>query len=645
MVGIDGSVQQFRITSKTEATFMLNVTPQVRVDPEDVIYSYLRAKYTTTKRVSELHLNVLFELWARDDKNELMYHGALFDLYLRKKSVATFTFVQRFLVKANNPNGVRRSIKIKNLALDKYVLELRPVPLIGDSSTVQVRALGNDSTNLTVFTANGYTLQIEDGGIQGVEDVQQCTGYDDKEQVSTQNKPSGLITSINEIVQPNTINVTGSLWPKDPFLQIEIMGTQALNGSAPNTQPVINQGVECPMHLAAGIAGQTSNGTLLNDISANFNEIAGGYIIRNLTRHTESTIVNTSQTSITSNVSLNWQGGDRYLVYRIDSSNYLPDIAIFKLRQSKNNWTQRHLDSYVDYPRIVSARQSCVENNFYWDGLLNTNDPWPQWVYQECVSCLLYPVEIDGRYGFVPERQEITRGIYNAFNTRNYKEEYVPLSERALNTVTVTYTDGSDAKFKDKTITVMTQAAYNGQEDPVEESLQLKAITREAQAIRVAQVRIKSKQLQTKTISFETDTQGVYHAPGDLFIIQHAYTAYQKELSTMVAAVDGEYVQVHNDIPTELGPTYKAAVLYRIDGSIQENLTVNLDREGWIKLQGVNQSKLQVNDLINIGIDTQKRLTYRCSKNTIDHKQRTCQIEAVLWSHDILNADELVTVN
>ena len=483
----------FRILDKNEGSNSLTTDATVDLPDGAAIFAIYKANYETTKPVSRIDFNLFCQLWARNEKGDLKSFGQVFDVWIKRLPGGSYQFLKRLCVKAKNPNGVRRSLKIKNLPKSKYAVELRPVPRITDGQGAnQITDNGVFVTLSTSVVFSGQTVQIEvEGGaaisVSSANDLIKFDG-DNRKQVSTENGAPIKITSINEVVTPESRGeLTVAEYNGFALAGMELLASDRLSG-APSFAWLLELGRICKQHLAAGSAGVGSSGVILVDLTANFTAyVFPGNIVRNLDKGVASVIDTVAVNSVTTFTSLDWESSDRYLIYNFGSSTYFPDVYCDTLL---SEWGGLGVlidgDEFVDYPSIVKARRFCVANQYFWDGVIDRSIPWSQWVTQEAPSSLLYPSRIAGRYALIPEEPRPVSGVFNAGNIikQSFSEEYVDWVDSETNTMVVTYRDGeTDSRFKEKTVTIQTPEAFAGTVIRQEETISALGITRRDQAI------------------------------------------------------------------------------------------------------------------------------------------------------------------
>lgn len=644
------TVQPFRVISKNYDDLELTLNTPVTLGSGNNVYATWKASYETTKRVSQIEVNLNVKLWARNELGELVYHAAVFDLYLKKVGSTGFSLQQRFIVTSNNPNGVHRSFKIKNLPLGKYHFELRPKIGIASSELPDIRKISNTADRLQTFnTATSYagqTVQVEYEYAETLSnsEANDKLSYDEKVQVSTDDGPAISISSVNEIVEPEALPQSLGLSPNVGLYP----GYATVGYHFTQTQPsdistLVTQGRVIPQLLKAGIASSGSGGTTMKDAFNSFGDLPGQCFVRNLTTHDSGAVSTSSGTSIGS-PSVLWHVGDEYLIYSLGASNYFPDIYAHKLISSHSRWTQAQSDRFIDYASFVTARDFCVDNNYFWDGVIEAEETVASWADRESKTALLFTPRIDGRFALLPERATPVTAIFNAYNVKQFSEAYVSLGNQTVNTVIVSYRDGTRSedgtpRFGSKTVLIRSLEASRGEVDPVEESLDLPAVTNMEQAIDVGVVFFNSRTRQDKTISITTDMECMDLMPGDLFIAQIANAQAEEELSSIVSSVSGSLIGLLDPVEFGMGSEHRLSIEYA-SGGVDVALNFSISPTGLLQLDN-NTKQPSIGDRVTISRSTLTSHKYRAAKILVGQEARTVTVDGVLWVDGLYDRSNL----
>lgn len=669
--------QTFRIKAKTGSSVIANkVINQVDKQP---VYAVWDAQYTTSKRVNEIQVNLNAQYWASaqdKDKNVTTVPLAnVWDIYLTPLPNGIRTKIARIHIKSKTRTNLRRTFSISGLTLGKYKLDIVTITSDEQPDGEQTYALKDDGVLRSYPVANGWTFTAEGGILEAVKPDNQ---YLDRTQWAAQGGAPCQITTINEIVMPQAIGQIAVVgYPNMPMVGLIATASAQLQGQ-PNLKTLVQQG-RSKMRVLGGsyIAGIASANNVLTDNTNYINRfvvpnfIRVGDICRNLDKRTESIITAIAPNQITTAQSCNWQQGDRFLVYRYGCSNYFPDIYVDTLT-SFDGGLGNFIDAdfFVDYQSIIESKFYCFINKFFWDGQVTEPTPWAQWATRESLASLLFPSRIGGKFALIAEHKIADANPVALFNASNiiegsFIEEFAERQE--LNTLIVSYKDGSDAKFQTKTIVIQTQAAYNGEVSVVEESLSLDSVTNFNQAEKVGQVFLKTRLLQDRAISFKTGLQGAYVQPGDLIYVQHLITEFDRECSGFVSELivivqdpnTGLYacdVRLSAPVRDGVSPAtgYNAAIFRLEDGGMQTGLYVEsfLDEVRNINLLTIGGLQVPLSppadnrngDYIIVNKVIENKRIYRV--NSIDPQpDGTVGISGVLWTALMLTSDGLITVN
>lgn len=362
--------------------------------------------------------------------------------------------------------------------------------------------------------------------------IQEWLSYENKTQVSSESAPTGTIISINEIVHPSSIGKGPLTYAGHTTQGYRFRASERLGG-APGTRALVEEGTQCPNWIAAGNALAGSGGNILNVVDSNFLTagVAVGHYVRNLEKGITGRITTVTATQIKTDVSMDWVGGgycgDRYAVYFLGSTCFLPDVYVDMLQNDFGGIPElADPDENIDYPSIVESRKFCKDNRYYFDDLIAEKLPIKEWLAKEARLSYLFPAVIDGRYGLIPDKQRPITEVFNSSNSRNFTLEYPDYGPQRTNTIVTRYVDGRDlfdqssVRHRQVTITVKTAAAAAGLEPPVVEEMDARSVKSTDQAIDVACLKLKTLQLNTIALSFETSYQAIYTQAGDIVSVQ-----------------------------------------------------------------------------------------------------------------------------
>jgi hypothetical protein len=641
------SGQQFRVINKNYINATITADKQLQLGEGDKIFAQWTPTYETTKKVTEIHVNLVCRLFARDEKNRLIKHGVLFDCYIRSSTIG-WTFAFRGLISNSSEGEIRRYFKLKNLPYSRYKIELRPLRSANDQAVIwKFTDTGARDDRNTSAIIGGKTIRFETqiDGQATVDEANKIIRYDEGEKpaVSTQQGAPIAITSVNEVVT----RATAPTYPGFALVGINYLASERIQ-TAPTPNFLMQLGQITRAHIAAGVvvsvAGQTIG--VAEVLRSTVDPVQPGDTLRNLDKGLEAVVTAVVESAVATDGALNWEAGDRYLVYRNESINYFPDVYAYVLGDPVGGLGARiNRDEWLDYPSIVRSRQICISLNWYWDGVISTLTNWRQWAAQEAIGSRLVPCRINGRFGINPEDQTPITFLFNASNVFNYKEEWLDWSMSRCNSLIVSYTDGND-EFKTKTVRIQSPQAANGLEPLEEKSLQLPSVTNRLQAVYAGALVFKSPRIQTRSISFTTGQMGCYLRPGDLIQGQHVSTEWQFEKSGVVTesiSFGGGLQQMRLSIPiTATATNLRAAVQYKDTGEVlsDRGCSVSAANGGFVEVNLLPRP-LSVGDMVVIGTELVEKRTYRVS-SVRPTEEGAIEVVGIFWHPSLLTLDGLV---
>lgn len=657
--------QDFRVIAKDIANGLLYTNPVVNTVSDDWISEIWDFTYTTTKKVNQLDVHINGVFWAsyqNDDQQppEDVRQAGVWDFYITPKPSGVQTFVCRFGIRSRSKGNLRRVIKLVNVPYSKYKLEFRTVDWSrAEAENNFIAHLLDDSGNFIPYQFGSYIIIMEGGGLYDIRDAIDPT---DKLQWGQQGSAPANVTSINEIVYPASLGQPKVVsYPEQSGGAIVANASNQLQGS-PNTKWLITQGsVDMRAYVWAGTCTQADSTTLI-DTRRGIGGTIVGNTLRNLDKGIEATVTAINSGQLTTSTPLYWSKNDRWVSFTTGTaSNYFPDIYVDTLINKKGGLGEFiNGDYFVDYESIVDSKAFCVVNNYFWDGIIDKSIAWAQWATQASMGSLLFPSRLNGKFALLREEQREPVALFNASNIikGSFTEEFAEKQE--LNTLIIVYKDGSDASFKETSVTIQTDNAFNGFEQTIEETVTLNEVTNKAQAISFGKIFLKSRREQDRAIDFKTGLQGFYLQPGDFVLVQHKITEFGKERSGFAlestAKADGgtTYYEVLLSVDIELGidPTRYNTACFHLENGIVENnlLSYSVQTTDGIKLYiyGLNYPILppgdnRTGDYISIGENQTETRTYKVK--TVDPQEDgTIGITAVLWTADILSDSGLVVV-
>jgi hypothetical protein len=652
----------FSIVDKNENT--LTVDRPITVGGNDEIYAVYTAKFENTQPVSRVDFNFVFSLWGRDDKGKLKRHAIAFDIFIKKTGAPSFTRLYRIFVANKNQGEIRRSLKIKNLPLGKYQFEFRSLERVSGGFPILRLSDGGalaDTPTGVIIDGKQIIIETEFASAPSESSANKDLSFDGKDQVSSESAPPGRITSLNEITLPADLGHSRvSRYPKLSLLGLKAIASERLNGT-PTPSALIQRGRIGWLLLSAGEATPASTPTQLVYFGEDFLSfgIQAGNRIRNLDKKLEDTIVSVTSNTITTTLDLNWEQGDRFVVYVEGSTCYFPDVLVDGIRSPDGGLSELvDADQVIDYSSFVKSKRFCVLNGFFWDSTLSEQTNIIEWAEREAPLSLLFASSVDGRMALIPEEYEPPAATFTDSVMESYNETL--LQPKEFNQVTVRFKDGSDTRFREKTVTVATDAAFNGLE-PIYEAPTIDAmssVSNPVQAVRIGQIFLQSSRFQDRGINFSTGLQGLGIKPGSLVVGASVITQIHAERSGFVVAVEpydeetlSQVVKLSQPVEEGFDGTYTASVYYINDTANQSGVSVEaVDRGGelWLLLSNliaaVNPvSQNRTGDYLAIGKDSELRRVFRVAAIEIQSEFK-CTVAATRWDQRMLGSEGLVTI-
>lgn len=565
---------RFYVVDKDRATKRITTSPGIP-NASGTIYAYWVARYETTKRVDRVDFNLVFSLSARHqgkdndkDNGKLVTHGALFDVWIRPTSdpIGAEVRLIRLVVKNRTGNKTYRGFRVMNLKLGRYYFELRPLTDIPGDQNIPIYELTDNGYGITDDTdteqlptyptgvtilGNAIAIQGELEPIGNLAEIRKWIGYDKKTSVSSESGATGRLNSVNEIVHWQSIGRTIETYPGLALTGYRFMAGERLQQS-PAVSSLVHEASVVPNWLVAGYSSGLSSPTVLSAPGQNFigAGVQAGIMIRNLDKLTQAQIIAVTPSTITTATSLNWntKAGDRFAVYYLGATCFFPDVFADAIRNDFGGIPELlDPDEYIDYPSIANSRAFCVTNKYYFDDLVDQKVPFAQWAEEQARYSHLYATRIDGRFGLTPDIQTPIDAVFNSANSRNFKLDYPDWQGNVINTIVIRFIDGrevfdqSGARHREITVTVQTEAAFQGLVSPFIEEVNARSVKNTEQAINVACLRLKSLRQDIIGISFETSYAAAYVQAGDITSIQHSAIDIGEDYSGFVTEKDSDY--------------------------------------------------------------------------------------------------------
>jgi hypothetical protein len=309
----------------------------------------------------------------------------------------------------------------------------------------------------------------------------------------------------------------------------------------------VTKGIKTHKLISAGTADNGSGGSALRFIVPRPFTFQPGLILRNLSKRIESKLIGGFPDVLTTENSLNWEEGDRWLLKGTHSSCWLPEIRSWLAFDPRFGASEAVIADYsMDYPTLVENTRWVEGNNQYnqsfaWHGFLNKAEELQVWNSREARDCMLQPSEATGRSAYEPYRTPINMPnpvIYNSANAEDVRIDYTTLALNPLTSVSVVYREleqvfasENTLSFNEQEVTVETWALKRDQAPRNSQTFRILTCTSRKQAVLVAKLKLNLGRYgghiaaSFKAISIEA----VYARVGYAFRLQTSNTNYRKE--------------------------------------------------------------------------------------------------------------------
>jgi hypothetical protein len=635
----------FRVTNKSRTNFRIFCNLALPSLGDRKIYAIYNAIYETTKRCSRIDLNLAFEAYARDNNNNLVNSGILFQLELNGVQIGNF-------YELNKKEGtIRRSITLTNLPLQKHKIKCYAINLVNTNLPIyRLDDSGSIKTLGTGIIQGGreVILVVESNYTASTAAINAALNTDGKSQQASDRGANCKITSVNEIVFPGDIN-QGAMtnYPNLVIAKNVAKGSNRLQAS-PAYSHSIPKAIRGRNHMAAGEASVNSANATLIANGIDLSQALIGHICRNLDRQVESPIIGISGATVTTQSSLNWTAGDRFLIFFEDSINYFPDIFTWTLITKEGGLGNVVSEKFINYPSICAARRFCRENSLFFDGVIDYSIGWDEWVNQESLASLLFPSKYAGNYGLKPETYTTPTDIFNVSRIIPGSFRQAKPDSSLINAVQLTYKADLDGVKYDKTVTVMTADVFFGRETFEPITLNYPSITNEAQAKKVASRTLKSRIIQNKVIKFSTGICGFDLSEGDLIIVQYGLTEKENELSgfclSALPLVSGnQEIKISKKLAASYTADYKMSVYHLESGNIETDKPFIVLPNGNVIVQNLTEAIKPARENFNADIlIICKNISEKIFRTvSVIPKDYQVEVNAINWSQDILNDSDL----
>lgn len=544
---------------------------------DDFVLRWDFARYETTKNVSELWLQFMWNLHARDKEDgDPRTHGIIYDILIRRVDVplGNESHLIRCFTRSRSRGKIFTSIKIKNLELGRYYIEVRPVfcdcDIANGPDIHEIGEFGIRREFVSPYDAGRGSVVVESEFAaapisgQGFQDTSRSLigwGEYDKVDVSSETGEVGQLVFVDEVVQPDVMGITAQdiNYPGRALLAyiFDVEANESLS-------ILITQGIITPNYMATGEAADQATSAFLNDPNANFvgDGISVGWVVKNIRTGQTAQInaVDPGGTSLDLNGPIDWEYCDRYVIYFEASACYYPDVLIWFLTNKEVGVGQYFpfVEWFIDWDSIVEARKFCVANNYFYDMAISKEITFARWAEDHAMASRLYIGQIGGKIVLRIEEAKVPKYVFNSSNSKDLRLTFVDQQQQKPNEMIVTYRDGSDtfehdgrARFRPESVVIRTAAAQNLLEEKVEKRIKLNSVTNLEQAIDVGCIAILKEREQTKTVAFTTSYKGHDLTFGDWIVVQLKHLEKAEELSGFVVEIvepfDGDSMCVKLD--------------------------------------------------------------------------------------------------
>lgn len=589
------------------------------------LFSVLSATYQTTRGVDRLTINLRVTLWERDEDGDYLEKAAVFDLFIYVNGSAR-QLIGTFACRGRNPNGSVRGFELRNLGESQVKVEM--IPRLSPSGTIYV--IG-ETGPYRVQTIGGFDVAFqEEENLSGAERAT-YTNIKKKSQYSFEQTYPIQITSVNEIILDGAKS-----YPGFSVFKLTIQANERISRE-PRTSFFIPKGRKVRNLLASREA--SADGTsVLHSATENFvtqvNPVQVGDSVLNLETGVISAVTAVQAQRLTLD-SGNFDAGDRYLVYRVQSSCFLSDVAVDLLSDDE---VSAALDidpvEALDLSSFVEARRHHYANGIFWDDTVSERQPFAQWFSSQCAFVLSLPVTLAGQLGIIPEKDEDPVALYTVANMiegSSYQEGWQPINEAPFNTVVVQFRDGSDRSSQEITLT----AQLDGTTAPNEQVIEARCIKSLAHARAFAALTLQGFTHQNKNFSWGTDIQGVDSYPGAAVLVGSPAIRYNSASSGFVSEVDGAQFKTSLPITGNF-------ITVENDGGLIQNLAVTVNGE-WVRAAGYNSPV--VGDRFIAGSTTDEHRKVRISRQSANIQDNQVELEAVLLPSILFTEDGLTIEN
>lgn len=557
-----GGTTEFKIINKVRLQSSNNnevfaITTSVPVPASGItqIYSYQTAYYQSTRRSTELHLNLLAKIWARNDRGELIDFTQIYRLEMRQYNTGAYTPLFNFIIRSKNPATLYRAIELINLPLAPYAVRIVPVFTLDIGFVVYEL---NDSGVINTYntginiSANGVAIpSIRIQGVLSTLSIAQINALADQSKNRTpdnspQSSPTLVIQSVNEIEANGASGRAVNLGlPGLAGVTAQINFNEQISGQV-NLLFFIDEGIITHKLLAAGTADAASTSSTLNYLPGHGQTFAPGLFLRNTDRRIQSPVVGMTATTITTQDPLNWLEGENWYLSGRHSSCWLPEIYSWIASDPRFGVSKRVIaDHYLDWPVLVENTRWVEGNNehgqfFAWHGIVNQSQELSRWNDDQAKKVMLKSW-FGRRKAYEPHRTPPNMPrpvIYNGSNSKNVSLRYTTLDINPVNVCNVIYSQKEIRQNNEPSLIINTQdvsadtwSVARGLTDPKVLTISNPECTSIAQAKKQAQLTLNIARYEGRiALSLDAvDIESIGLRLGNAILVQTYNTSYSAE--------------------------------------------------------------------------------------------------------------------
>jgi len=241
-------------------------------------------------------------------------------------------------------------------------------------------------------------------------------------------------------------------------------------------------------------------------------------------------------------------------------------------------------DSLLDWTYLLTAAKyadmkvdsldglGTLEKRFMCDGVWDTSQSAMDVISEFCRTFRAWVIWSEGKLKFLVDKADTPIQLFNMSNivSGSYSQTFASKAEKA-NCVEVQFAD-KDNDYKLTTREVADQEAWSTGEAQNKQSLSLKGVARQSQAIREARFYLNSAKYRTKVISFKGTLNSVHCQAGDTISFQHDVPQWAYGGRIVTASLTGNTITLDSDVTVASSNTYK--VFFQSSGDTFNTATV-----------------------------------------------------------------------